>query len=131
LVRVGLDDVRGYLKGGMTAWIEAGLEQAHVPQVSVEELRSCEHPDFVLDVTSDGEWKSGHISGAKHIMLGNLSKHLNELPRDKVVHVICGSGYRSSIASSILANAGFGRIINVLGGMTAWKLRDFPTVFDS
>ncbi|GAC1438747.1 MAG: hypothetical protein NVSMB58_34470 [Terriglobales bacterium] len=98
------------------------------PSVSVEELRNRVDRDFVLDVTSDGEWNSGHIDSARHIMLGDLSKHLNELPRDKEIDVIRGSGYRSSIASSILANAGFGRIINVLGGMTAWKLRGFPVV---
>ncbi|MHB8639884.1 MAG: MBL fold metallo-hydrolase [Candidatus Acidiferrales bacterium] len=128
LVRVGLDDVRGYLKGGMAAWVEAGLEQAHVPQISVEELHHQANRAFVLDVTSDGEWKSGHIDGATHIMAGNLPKHLNELPRDKEIHVICGSGYRSSIASSILRNAGFDKIVNVLGGMTAWNLRGFPIV---
>lgn len=128
LVRVGLDDIQGYLRGGMAAWIEAGLEQEHVPQVSVEELRNQKDRDFLLDVTSDGEWKSGHIEGANHIMAGNLPKHLNELPRDREIHVICGSGYRSSIVSSILSNAGFGKIVNVLGGMTAWKLRGFPVV---
>jgi hydroxyacylglutathione hydrolase len=126
LVRVGLDDVQGYLKGGMAAWIEAGLEQEHVPQVSVEELRNHENRGFLLDVTSDGEWKSGHIQGATHIMAGNLSKHLNELPRDKDIHVICGTGYRSSIASSILGNEGFGKVVNVLGGMNAWNHRGFP-----
>ena len=128
LVRVGLDDVRGYLQGGMAAWIEGGLEQAQLPQVSVEELHAHAHQAFVLDVTSDGEWKSGHVDGATHIMAGNLPKQLNELPRGTEIYVICGSGYRSSMASSILAKAGFGKILNVLGGMTAWNQRAFPVV---
>ena len=126
LVRVGLDEVRGYLKGGMPAWIDAGLPQAHIPQESVDELhdRLAEH--FLLDVTSDGEWKSGHIAGATHIMAGHLAKRVQELPRDKEIHVICGSGYRSSIACSVLQRMGFDHIVNVVGGMTAWKHRGFP-----
>jgi hydroxyacylglutathione hydrolase len=128
LVRVGLDDVRGYLKGGMAAWTESGLKQAHVPQISVEELHNRANRAFVLDVTSNGEWNSGHIEGATHLMAGDLSEHLTELPRDKEIHVMCGSGYRSSIASSILGKSGFHKVINVLGGMTAWNRRGFPVV---
>lgn len=128
LIRVGFDDIRGYLKGGMRTWIEAGFEQAHFPQQSVRELfQKLEEKPFVLDVRSTSEWKFGHIEGAVHIPGGELPKKVNELPRDKPVHVICGSGYRSSIASSVLANAGLKNIINVVGGMGAWNAQDLPT----
>jgi hydroxyacylglutathione hydrolase len=64
LIRVGFDDIRGYLKGGMRSWIEAGFEQAHMPQESVMDL-AANLPDspFVLDVRSEAEWNSGHIVG--------------------------------------------------------------------
>ncbi len=130
LIRVGLDDIRGFLKGGMTAWIEAGLEQAHVPQISVKELaahQGANHQAFVLDVRSPGEWKSGHIAGATHIPGGQLPKHTSEVPQTEV-NVICGSGYRSSIASSVLKRAGWKNIVNVVGGMTAWHAQHLPTV---
>lgn len=128
LLRVGLDEVRGYLKGGMAAWIEEGLEQAQIPQISVEELHNRSDRAFVLDVTSDGEWNSGHIAGAEHIMAGSVSKNTKRLPRDKEIHIICGSGYRSSIAASILRNIGFDKLVNVMGGMGAWNRRQFPVV---
>lgn len=128
LIRVGFDDIRGYLKGGMRTWIEAGFEQAHVPQQSVRELfQKLEEKPFVLDVRSTSEWKFGHIEGAVHIPGGELPKKIDEVPKDKPVHVVCGSGYRSSIASSVLANGGLKNITNVIGGMGAWNAQNLPT----
>ena len=128
LVRVGLDNIRGSLKGGMRSWIEAGLDQAHVPQISVRELEDKRRREdvFVLDVRSRGEWVSGHIEGAVHIPGGELAKRTREIPTDATVHVICGSGYRSSIATSVLKRAGFEKVINVVGGMTAWNAQSLP-----
>jgi hydroxyacylglutathione hydrolase len=128
LIRVGFDNIRGYLKSGMSKWIEAGFEQAHLPQQSVRELfQELEEKPFVLDVRSTSEWKSGHIEGAVHIPGGELPKKIGEIPLNKPVHVICGSGYRSSVASSVLLNAGLKNITNVVGGMGAWNAQDLPT----
>lgn len=131
LVRVGLDDIRGFLKGGMTAWIEAGFDQAHIPQVSVKELAvqlAAAEQVLVLDVRSAGEWTNGHIRGAVHIPGGDLPKRVAEVSTEAPVNVICGSGYRSSIATSVLKRAGHGNIVNVAGGMTAWNAQKLPTV---
>jgi hydroxyacylglutathione hydrolase len=122
LIRVGLDDVRGYLAGGMPAWAAAGFPQAQLPQVSVDELRArLAQGAFVLDVRTKNEWNAGHIEGAQWLMAGDLPQHVAELPHDRTIHVICGAGYRSSIATSILRRAGFGEVVNVTGGMTAWN----------
>lgn len=129
LIRVGLDDVRGWLRGGMRAWIEVGLEQAHVPQMSVAELASELHKNlFVLDVRGDAEWASGHIAGARHIMGGEVPERLREIPRDETIHVMCGGGYRSSVAASVLRAAGYTQVVNVVGGMEAWKRSHLPLV---
>jgi hydroxyacylglutathione hydrolase len=129
LVRVGLDDVRGYLSGGMRAWNEAGCERAQVPQVSVEEMRErMGKGAFLLDVRTANEWMAGHVEGATHIMGGDLAKRAAELPTDRAVHVICGSGYRSSVATSVLRRAGLRDVVNVVGGMSAWKQRKLPVV---
>ena len=128
LIRVGFDDIRGYLKGGMSKWIEAGFEQAHLPQQSVRELsEKLEEKPFVLDVRSPSEWKSGHIQGAVHIPGGELPARVSEVPEDTPVHVVCGSGYRSSIASSVLAGSGLKNVINIVGGMGAWNAQKLPT----
>ena len=130
LIRVGLDGIRGYLKGGMKAWIEAGLDQAHIPQIGVRELswqlKQSVKP-FVLDVRSPAEWKAGHIEGAVHIPGGSLPNHIDQIPPDPPVHVVCGSGYRSSIATSVLQRAGRRAVINVDGGMGAWNALHLPT----
>lgn len=129
LVRVGLDEARGYLRGGMPAWIEAGGEQAHVPQISVEELSErMKQGAFLLDVRTVNEWTAGHVADAIHLMGGDLPRRTAELPADRAVHIICGSGYRSSVASSVLRRAGFRDLVNVVGGMTAWNQRKLPTV---
>ena len=59
----------------------------------------------MLDVRRDGEWKGGHIDGAQHIPLHELADRLDEVP-DSGVWVHCASGYRASIAASVLDGAG-------------------------
>lgn len=59
----------------------------------------------MLDVRRDGEWQGGHIDGAQHIPLHQLAGRLNEVS-DHGVWVHCASGYRASIAASILDAAG-------------------------
>lgn len=134
LFRVGFDQVGGYLRGGMPAWIESGFEQAHRPQISVRELDDRLRLDAqveVVDVRSPKEWTEGHIKTARHIPGGELPKRFNEVPREADVHLICGSGYRSSVASSVLEREGFALITNVVGGMAAWNNQRLPTVRDS
>jgi hydroxyacylglutathione hydrolase len=129
LVRVGLDQVQGYLKGGMTAWVEAGYNLSHVPQISVLQLSDmAKGAAVVLDVRGDAEWMGGHIQGARHIMGGDLPKRANELPQDAEIYVVCAAGYRSSIATSVLRRAGFRHVTNVDGGMSAWNRQKLPTV---
>ena len=129
LIRVGFDDIRGCLRGGMKTWIDAGYEQEHVPQVSVGGLHQrLGRGARVLDVRNEGEWNAGHIAGAQHIMAGDLPKRVAEVPADTAVYVICGSGYRSSVAASVLRRAGLRDLVNVAGGMAAWNNAGLPTV---
>jgi hydroxyacylglutathione hydrolase len=81
----------------------------------------------VLDVRTESEWKSGHIDGAVHIHGGKLQEQFAEVPRDRPVAVICGSGYRASIAASFLKRDGYEAVMNVIGGMSAWKAANLPT----
>jgi hydroxyacylglutathione hydrolase len=128
LIRVGLDDVRGYLEGGMAAWIPAGGEQAHLSQLSPPELaaRLGDTDLHLLDVRTDQEWDEGHIDGAQHIVAGELSAHLAELPADGATVVTCGTGYRSTVAASVLERAGRTRVMNLTGGMSAWHAAGLP-----
>jgi hydroxyacylglutathione hydrolase len=131
LLRVGFDDVQGYLEGGLPAWEERGYEISQLESLSAHALAdrlkgpATDRP-FVLDVRTEREWDSGHVAGAHHIHGGLLQERITEVPKDRDVVVICGSGYRGSIAASFLKRAGHVRVANVLGGMLAWQGAGLP-----
>jgi glyoxylase-like metal-dependent hydrolase (beta-lactamase superfamily II)/rhodanese-related sulfurtransferase len=124
LARVGIENVAGYLEGGILSWHEAGLPLATTEQISVEELDARMREGAsgrVLDVRRPGEWDAGHISGALHVPLNVLADGVAALPKDEPLSVICAGGFRSSIATSVLEQKGFTKITNVVGGMAAWR----------
>src|SRR5207245_11713761 len=82
-------------------------------------LRDSAAP-FILDLRTQGEWEAEHLEHATHLPLPCLPSRLAELPKDAPMAVICGSGYRSSIAASLLQSRGFRRVQNVMGGMGAY-----------
>lgn len=76
----------------------------------------------VLDVRSDGEWASGHISGAQHIPIDSLEKNMHAVTRDGTpMYVICAGGGRSAAASKQLSDRGYLNVFNVEGGMKSWR----------
>ena len=83
---------------------------------------------LVIDVREPQEWSQGHIPGARHIPLGQLPKRLNELEKykDRPVITQCRSGMRSANAAGALKKAGFTKIYNLKGGITAWKGAGLP-----
>ena len=128
LARVGIERVVGMLEGGLAAWAAADRPVATLAQIPADELaRLLEdraRAPLVLDVRRPAEWIAGHVEGARHLPLGELPARLGSgeglPPRDAPLAVVCQSGYRSSIAASLLARAGFRRVLNVVGGMNAW-----------
>ena len=124
LARVGLEKVAGYLSGGILAWHESGRPLARTEQIGVDELSrrlASRAVKQLIDVRRPGEWTAGHIGTARHLPLHELEKRTAELDRSQPATLICASGYRSSIAASLLERRGFPSAINVLGGMTAWN----------
>ena len=132
LLRVGFDDVQGYLQGGIDTWETSGYPLDTLSTWSVfrlaERLKSGAGKLTVIDVRTEKEWNSGHIDGAIHIHGGKLQERFADVPRDKPVAVICGSGYRGSIAASFLKREGYEDVANVVGGMSAWKASGLPSV---
>lgn len=134
LIRVGLDCIAGALRDGIKTWIETGNSQGHIPQISVLELNRLlvsGQKILLLDVRSPGEWEGGHIDHAMHIPAAELPKSLETLPAGDTIYIMCGSGYRSSIAASIVAKSGRAKPINVVGGMTAWRAQHLPVMNDA
>jgi len=96
----------------------------------VQELNELLPPrDFqLLDVRSPREWDGGHLPGARYLFLGDLPERLRDLKPDKPVVVYCASGYRSSLAASLLQASGFSNVRNVPGSYAAWTAAAFPVV---
>ncbi len=130
LLRIGYELPAGWLAGGMQAWRTAAKPIESLPQLTVWDLarRLDDERDLhVLDVRQPSEWRGGVIPGAQRIPGGEVSERVDEIPRERPLAVICGSGYRSSVVASMLARRGRERIASVLGGMTAYKRAGLPT----
>jgi hydroxyacylglutathione hydrolase len=125
-VRTGYTKFAGYLIGGMKAWDAAGFLLERISQMSVHELNERKSSLQIIDVRSPGEWKRGHVPGAQHIFVSELAKRMADLDPNKTTAVYCGSGYRASIATSILKPQGFTDLWNVPGSWEAWKKAKLP-----
>lgn len=127
LARVGIEDLTGYLQEGIAGWKKGGFETATLPQISAREL-SQRKGLHVLDVRRDGEWQAGHLERAEVWPLDRLKDSLPPLEKAVPIAVYCKSGYRSTIACSLLQRAGFSNVINVIGGFDAWQQEQLPVV---
>ena len=125
-IRTGYTKFAGYLVGGMKAWDAAGFPLAEVGQMSVHELNKRARDLQIVDVRSPREWKNGHVPGARHVFLPELRKRIGDLDRSKPTAVYCGSGYRASIATSIMKPGGFAKLWNVPGSWEAWNKAKLP-----
>jgi hydroxyacylglutathione hydrolase len=135
LARVGIEDLRGYLAGGVAAWQKAGLPVLKTAQIPAQELgqklldgrvRALD----VLDVRREGEWLAGHIEQVQCRALDTFPQGLPTMDRERPVAVHCKSGYRSIIACSLLERAGHRNVMNVAGGFDAWHAAGLPVVVE-
>jgi hydroxyacylglutathione hydrolase len=133
LARVGIEDLRGYLQGGVEGWKQAGFAVEQTPQMTVQELnQGLQAGRFhVLDVRREGEWQAGHIEDAAWWPLDNFHVAPPEIDRSLPVAAHCKGGYRSMIACSLLQRAGFHNVINVTGGFDAWQQAKLPIAVDT
>jgi len=130
LTRVGIEKVTGHLDGGVLAWEKSGRRLGEIPQISVvqlaEQLRARPGEIQVVDARKPGEWDAGHIEQAVLKPLSELTLRTADLDPEKPIAVHCKSGYRSSIATSLLKRAGFREVMNVTGGFDAWVAQKLP-----
>jgi glyoxylase-like metal-dependent hydrolase (beta-lactamase superfamily II)/rhodanese-related sulfurtransferase len=121
LFRIGRERVLGYLRGGVSAWIDAGRETRRYPTVSADdlasELRAGADAGGILDVRQLPEWEAGHVEGSLHLFIGDLPPRIGELPRDRDLTVACATGHRSSIGASLLQREGFAVRLVTPGGI--------------
>jgi len=125
LIRLGFDDISGFLAGGMLSWHMAGFQSYSQQTIHVQDLCHLLDQGFkpsILDVRSEAELNNdGRISGAQHIHITQISERRAEVPKNRMVYIFCGSGLRSMIAASYLERHGWKDLVVILGGIAGWK----------
>ncbi|WP_230010046.1 rhodanese-like domain-containing protein, partial [Microbacterium sp. Bi128] len=112
LVRVGIDDVAGYVTG-----LE-GLPASTPKLIQPEELDGFEAA-MVLDVRNRTEHAAGHIPGSHQLSGGRVMWNLDQLPSEGTIVSYCQSGVRNSVAASALRRAGYD-VVELDGSYAGW-----------
>lgn len=133
LMRIGLDNVLGYVDN-VQDWAEkTGQKLEQVKQLSLEEFKEkkAENNLQVVDLRGAAEYNAGHIHGAEHVFVGTLEKNLDKVRKDHGVIIHCQGGDRASIAYSILAKHGYNNVLNYSAGMNEWVNKGNPVVSEN
>lgn len=129
LARVGYENVKGYVKGGVQAWINAGRTPDSVPNLdSAAFSKNYVAPKtFVIDVRNLNEvTTNGMVFGAQNIPLAELPQKVSALKPQNAYLIHCAGGYRSMVAASWLKRFGFNNVFNVIGGFPTIKQSGVP-----
>jgi glyoxylase-like metal-dependent hydrolase (beta-lactamase superfamily II)/rhodanese-related sulfurtransferase len=131
LGRIGFDQLVGYLQDGM-------LSLRSRPDLTTSTLRLSApvasarlqgaSPPLLIDVRSPAEYAAGHLAGSLALPLSRLAAALPTLPRDRPALVYCASGYRSSIAASVLQRVGVADVTEIAAGINGWTAAGLPVV---
>ena len=131
LGRIGFDHVGGYLEGGMLALEERPdliRQTVRITATTLAEQLLSSDPPVLLDVRREQEWQDKRIEGSINIPLNELQERIGEVPTTQRVIVHCASGYRASIAESLLAFYEQENHTDLIGGIAAWEAAKLPTV---
>lgn len=129
LLRIGYEDLAGYLDGGVAAWEQVGLAVTRTPVLSMQDVRECRQrgdPLIVLDVRQDAEWLAGHLPHAQHSEVGSLSTAELPFPLDQPLATHCGHGQRAATALSVLERRGYRNLRLVTEGVDEWERAGLP-----
>jgi hydroxyacylglutathione hydrolase len=130
-VRLGYDNLKGYLAGGFPGWYKAGERFIRHRVWSVRDLNTAMESSteelYLLDVRDiRNREKAGHIRGDHHIYVGELPLRIHDVPQQANIVVYCDAGYKGCLAASYLSKHGYPRVTNILGGMTGWSAAGLP-----
>jgi hydroxyacylglutathione hydrolase len=119
LARVGFENVKGYLDGGISSWINTGNKTESISSFEPEKFAELvkDRSKEILDVRREGEFGSSHVKNSGHIPLAEMNQRINELNPNKEYLIYCRTGYRSMIAASLLRRKGIRNVINIKKGI--------------
>jgi hydroxyacylglutathione hydrolase len=99
---------------------EKAAQASRLTAFEFEQRRSDVDGLQIVDIRNPGEVALGSVEGASQIPVGQLPGRLNELDPAAPTLVFCAGGYRSSVAASVLREAGFADVSDLIGGYDAW-----------
>lgn len=111
---------------------EPGEPYYRVDSPEANALLQASGDDYVMvDVRRDDEWVTGHVTGAIHIPIDDLTDRMAEVPMDKKVLFICAAGVRSGLACEVAASMGYDteNLFNVDDGTPYWIAENFATSY--
>jgi hydroxyacylglutathione hydrolase len=125
LIRIGYDDLPGYLDGGMGAWQTAGLPVERVPVLTMREVRQRllnepSEPLVVVDVRQAHEWAAGYVPQAELVEAGSLQQAQLQFPHDRLLAIHCAHGQRAATALSVLEHRGYEKLALIAEGIDEW-----------
>lgn len=118
LMRIGLDNVYGYITDVESLDVE--LQTTEI--IDIEEFKTYLNRDDVqvIDVRGETDYNTKSTPGADNVFVGTLEDNLDKISKDKQLVIHCQSGFRSTIACSLLRRNGFDKIKDFSGGMQEW-----------
>ncbi len=130
-VRLGYDNLKGYLAGGFPGWYKGGERFNRHRVWSVYDLHmateSATEELYLIDVRDiHNREKAGHIRGDHHLYVGELPQRIMDVPRNANIVLYCDAGYKGCLAASFLSIHGYPGVTNILGGMAAWSGAGLP-----
>ncbi len=124
LARIGFDRVVGHLDQPslvMTSHPDRVRRASRLTAAEFDERAPMIDGLQLVDIRNPGEVALGTIDGADAIPVGQLPSRLGELDPSAPTVVFCAGGYRSSVGASVLRQAGFADVSDILGGYAAWS----------
>ncbi|MGE8535531.1 MAG: MBL fold metallo-hydrolase [Chryseobacterium sp.] len=121
LSRVGFDHILGFLEGGFKAWEMSGKETDFINRISAEQFETeiKGNEEKIIDIRKESEYNAEHIHEAYSMPLAYINEWINELRAEEHFYMHCGSGYRSTMAASILQARGYRDFTEIEGGFKA------------
>ncbi|PMR74665.1 rhodanese-like domain-containing protein [Billgrantia endophytica] len=116
----------------LTAWIAYEVRNSAASGVSSSQATQLINREdaVVVDTREAGDFKAGHIAGARNIPQSRIDERKGELEKvkDKPIIIVCKNGQSSGITVAKLAKADFPRVFKLKGGMMQWQADGLPVV---
>jgi hydroxyacylglutathione hydrolase len=131
LLRIGFDNIIGYLGSGMNGWYERGKPRSTIRTIDLEVLKDVFETGTLemFDVRQPHEQEKEYIGGSKFIPLSDVNQQSSEIDQEQAIVTMCPGGVRATAAASLLRKAGHEKISVALDGIKGWKKRGYPITF--